>query len=45
MSHPDLVAEARGLQAALKPAWGRVEGLLQDVRCMGTVYKSEATDE
>ena len=34
MLHPELVAEARRLQAALRPAWGRVEGLLQDVRCM-----------
>jgi hypothetical protein len=34
MAQPELVAEARRLQVALQPAWLRVEGLLQAVRCM-----------
>ena len=33
MAHPSLVAGARRLQSALKPAWVRVEALMQEVRC------------
>lgn len=34
MQHAELLEAAEKLQAALKPAWQRVEGLLQGVRCM-----------
>jgi U3 small nucleolar RNA-associated protein 21 len=34
MQHAELLAPARQLQAALKPAWQRVDGLMQGVRCM-----------
>ncbi|GAX75096.1 hypothetical protein CEUSTIGMA_g2540.t1 [Chlamydomonas eustigma] len=34
MSHPQLVVIAQSLLKSLKPAWGKVEGLIQDVRCM-----------
>jgi hypothetical protein len=34
MAHLQLVEQARSLQTALKPAWQRLEGVMQDVRCM-----------
>ena len=33
MSQPALTTEARRLLTTLKPAWGRVEALMQEVRC------------
>jgi hypothetical protein len=38
MSHAALLEVAQALRSALRPAWKRVDGMLQDVRCMVSYF-------